>query len=342
MITTPSSSNRASLALLIIAALAIALGIYQWVELYQMRTSGTVPLCSFSASLDCASVWNSPLAHSVHAATAIPFAGWGLAWSLTLLVLALGVRRQVQQAEFADDWLLALRLTTGIGVLVALGLLIYSLSIKVFCPTCILFYLLVGAAAFFVFRGQAILDFNWPKAGLLSGGILLLALALMFYPGLKTPKEDLATAKLSNPATPNAADHTAAAQSPLGQFLSTLPMPVQQATSDALALYRQAAPQAAPADPKRILYGAANAPVRLVEWTDIRCGHCRALEEALNQIRSMTPGSAWSEEVRHFPLDGECNPSIQSARGGVSCLAAKVQICLIDTPDELKALQQHG
>ncbi len=333
--SAPNPSARSAVILIAIALLAVILSIYQWIELIKLRTTSDTLFCSFSATFDCVGVWNSALAHSVHKATSIPIVGWGLAWSLVVLVFSVWLLRQIKKSASTTDVIRALRLTTGIGVLVSLLLLAYSVSIKVFCPTCILFYLLVAAAAYLAFRKTptyAAAGANWGQPALASAGVLLVSLAVLIYPSLKTPREDLVTAQISAPLVEEKVSPVATS-TPLEGFLNSLPMNLQQAVSDSLAIYRKSSLVDTPPDPKRITFGPANAPVHLVEWTDIRCPHCKNLETGLTEIRRVVEPGLWNQETRHFPLDSQCNSKVERAGDGTSCLAAKLQICLIDSPD---------
>ena len=142
------------LGLIAVAVLAIALGAYQWLELIQIRTGGAAPLCSISATINCATVWNSSLANAVHDYTGIPLAGWGIIWAVVVLLLGIELAYHTRKAHLTGDIVLALRLATASGALVSLVLLAYSIAIGVLCPTCFLFYILVAAAGFFAFRLQ--------------------------------------------------------------------------------------------------------------------------------------------------------------------------------------------
>lgn len=332
--STATAPPRSVTVLIVVALLAVLLGIYQWVELVQLRTGGAAPLCSFSATLNCAGVWNSPLSDTVHRATGLPIVGWGMAWSAIVLILGVWLWRQGKAAAPADDQIWALRFTTGVGAVTALLLLAYSADLKVFCPTCLLFYVFVAIAAYIAFINLKPAHRRLAPPALLSAGLLVVMFALLFYPGLNTPREDVTTAKVSTvteqvaadaPSNPNASE--------LEKFLTSLPFAVQQATSNSLVLYRNAAAQPATPAPKRLSFGTSTAPVHVIEWTDIRCPHCKSLEGALAEIQAISPPNSWSQESRHFPLDSECNPKVQRSGGGVSCLAAKVEICLIGSPD---------
>jgi len=324
---------RAAVSVLAVTALlTILLGLYQWYALYDMRTSGHAPGCAISEKIDCASVWNSPLASLVHAKTGLPFAGWGVVWGVITLALALMQLRRMQKAQPSDDVVPALRLTTGAGALLSLGLLIYSITLGVFCPTCVLFYVLVMIAAYLAFARLRAPQSNWGGAALQSGGWLLVAFGALLYPGLHTPKHDLVDAAMT--ALPGAAvGNTDLAADPLANFIKTLTPQLQQIMSDARAQYRTTPIVANAVAGDRLIYGDSSAPVHLIDWIDIRCPHCRNLEEALNEIRNATPASSWSEESRHFPLDSECNHALRRSDGsGVACLSAKLLICLSGSP----------
>lgn len=324
--------SRTSIAALIVVALsAVVLGVYQWYALYQMRVSGVAPACAVSERVDCASVWNSPLADLAHRYTGLPFAGWGVAWGLIVLILSVMLLLRLRNQRATGDVLSALRITVAIGVALSAVLLIYSLAIGVFCPTCILFYVAVAAAAFFVFMRLGAREAQWASALMHGGGWLLVVYGLLLYPGLHTPHQQAETFALQplEPAKPDAD----LASDPLAEFIRTLSPQAQQILSDARGIYRAAPYIDTPVDKHRLLFGNPGAPVHLTDWIDIRCPHCRNLDEALQEIRGATPPNSWSEEARHFPLDRECNRNIQHSDGsGVACLGAKLLICLAGSP----------
>lgn len=318
--------------LLGVALLAIALGVYQWFELIQIRSGGTAPLCSISETIDCAAVWNSPLANTIHEISRIPLAGWGVAWAVIVLLLTSELVLRARKGNPTGDAELALRLTTGSGALVSLALLTYSFSIGVVCPTCFLFYILVAVAAFIVFRLPKPPGGRWRSALFHSAGLLFVAIALLFYPGMHTPRQTFDLASLQSLGKPSSSD-VAPEEDPLAKFLLSLPAQAQQLVSDARALYRTAPVIEHPVDSNRLITGNTRSPVHLIDWIDIRCPHCKHLEEALAEIRQATPADSWSEEGRQFPLDSECNPNIErSDDSHVACLAAKMLICLSGSP----------
>ena len=67
-----------------------------------------------------------------------------------------------------------------------------------------------------------------------------------------------------------------------------------------------------------------NAKMKIVEFADFRCSHCKAAAPTLDAFVKSHPGVQLSFQT--FPLDGECNTSIQGSNGA-SCLLARAHYC---------------
>jgi serine/threonine-protein kinase len=237
-----------------------------------------------------------------------------------------------------------------VGALSLIPLAMGSFHAGALCLLCLCTYVLVLAFAFFAFAwlpGPLALSEGELGKGLLwSGAVAVIAYLVALGPGLATPHAQSATlpanvvTDLGTSADPGSAAQAQASDgSPLAQFLSRLPPDQKQAVADSLALWRQGMVRAqeghfAPAAHT----GAANAPVKMVEFTDIACPHCAHLMEAMKQLRQLVPPQQMSVESRYFPLDAECNPTLPpqaTDHTGLRCLGAKVQICLEKAPDFL-------
>jgi serine/threonine-protein kinase len=332
--------DRKALPGIIIAAIAgAAISLYQWSELYQMRTSGEMPGCAVGETVNCATVWNASLSTSLHSATGIPFPGWGLIWSVAVIVLSLQLLSG-RGFQTPGNALFGLRLIAAGASVIALLLLGYSLSLGVFCPTCVAFYLCVFTAAFFTLRKLPKQPADWFLGGMQLIGLLALSTLIMVYPGLKTPAKPLAETSISAvapapsaPATPDSGAPPADQTSPVAQFVQSLQPELQQALSDTLNYYKNAPRLDKPVDTGRITRGPNSSPLHFVEWIDIRCPHCKNLHAALTEISGITAPAAWNLETRHYPLDSQCNPNIPRSDGsGTNCLAAKLMICIADQP----------
>jgi serine/threonine-protein kinase len=152
---------------------------------------------------------------------------------------------------------------------------------------------------------------------------------LLLGPGLSTPhaKTNLGQVEYVGSSSEGNADA-------LKAYLSGLSKPEQQAVSNSLATYRRSPAPEIRNFPVRRRLGPANAPVKFVEFTDIRCSHCAQLLEVMKQIEKVVPSDRISIEARNFPLDAACNPALKGSDGtGMRCLGAKAQICLENAPD---------
>lgn len=308
--------------LLGLALIGAALTLYQWIELTQIRTGGATPFCSISATLDCAAIWNSPLSIWLQQYTGLPFAAFGLAFSLICFGLAVRLLLSSGNSTIGNI-MLSLRIVTGTAAVIAIALLGYSLFLGIFCPTCVLFYLIVGASAYLAFKNLPN-GGDWLMSGLHSAGWLAAAVLLLMYPGMKTPLHNATDLDLAQTtSTPGEG-----VSSPLATFLQSLEPNARQALADTLAMYKAAPLVDSPVDEQRLAFGNKESPVHIIEWLEIRCPHCKNLHTAMTEIRRISPPGSFSEDIRYFPLDNECNPQIERTEGsGVSCLAAKILIC---------------
>ena len=116
----------------------------------------------------------------------------------------------------------------------------------------------------------------------------------------------------------------------MSQFVASLAPALRQTLADSLHQYRQGI--AVPSGPPRTLIGPASAPLRITDFTDIRCGHCAELHETLAALEREAPAGSFSVEPRQFPLDGECNPHMRRGSDPVRCLAARARICVEGRP----------
>jgi serine/threonine-protein kinase len=324
----PPVPSRGAVALLVLGIAESALSLFQWSQLLTMRAGGAT-VCGISDRLNCETVWNTPFASSVHEALGIPVAGLGLLWGLVATALAglyLAWRRGGRTVRPAVN---GLRMTAAVGVLTTLLLGGVSASSGALCLTCLGTYVLVIAFAIVAWRGlpgpvmpQAS---EWGRALQWTGGFALAGFVALSIPGRATPKATAAEVALPQ---------VTAEPGSLEAYLQGLSAREQQLVSNALEQYRRDTPLPAKS-PARRRFGPVDAPVKIVEWTDSKCPHCKALVEVMAAIKKRVPEGKLSLEARQYPLDGSCNPGInpQHTDGGLRCLAAKAQICLEDAPD---------
>lgn len=327
---SPPVPVRGPLVLLALALAECGLAIFQWLQLLTLRGGGAT-VCGVSERVNCETVWNSSFATSVHDLLGMPVAALGLVWGLTAAGLAglyLAWRRARRTVRPAIN---GLRLVAAAGVAACLVFALASASSGALCPTCLGTYALVlafAAAAWKGLEGPLLPQRGeWGRALGWTVGLAGAAYLALLVPGLATPRAPTGAAAPLGVASGD--------PSSLEGFLGSLSPQDQQDVADALARYRSDAPLPAPS-PARRLHGSPSAPVKVVEWTDSKCPHCKLLVEALAELKRRVSAERMSLEVRQFPLDPTCNASIprQYADGvALRCTAAKAQICLEQAPD---------
>lgn len=332
------------IAMMVLAALAAGLAIFQWTELVHTQQGGTT-FCSIDQTFNCVGVWESPFAKNIHRVTRVPVAGWGLIWALTALGAALFSWLKAKSGKSAVKQLSAARVIAGAGLLVSVLLFVVTMQIGTFCLTCFATYALVISYALFAYKAAPFavneLSNGASFAAVLTAGAYLLIL----YPGMKTPQEApklntiIEQTKKSDPQR----DPTKSTGDVLSDFLIQLPPPQQQQIAEALLEYREGKVKNRGADQPRRVLGNAQAPVQILEWSDIRCSHCKAFSETLETLEQQAGHNAFSLELRQFPLDHGCNPHVSPGmtdESGVRCAAAQALVCIEQTPGFRKAQEK--
>lgn len=313
----------AALVLLVIALAVTGLAVYQWFELRVVESGGRV-MCAVNESINCETVWTSPMAQAIHRAVGVPVAGLGLLWGAVAAAGAAWLLIRARSGRPIRDEMGAVRITAGMGLLGTGVFAAGSFAAGAICLTCLLTYVLVlsfsGVAFFALPRPWFPTGGEWWSALGFPSVMAIIAYIVLLIPGRTEPRRATAlTRATTGPAA-------------LPTFLARATPMERQAWSDALSVYRTM-PIPADRPPERNRLGEASAPVKVVEWTDIRCPHCKHFNEKLESLLALLPTGSLSVEVRNFPLDGACNPVIAQSAGGLSCDGALALICLERAPD---------
>jgi len=325
----PAEPSPASWAALVgLGAVAALWALFLWGELFLARAGGT-PFCALGGDTGCAAIWDSGFASAVQRQTGLPIAAWGVVWGLVASALPLlGLLRTAERRPVAM-WVSATRLTAAGGAVIVFVMIAVSAAERAFCLGCFGTYVIVAGYA-----GVALL--GWRSAGLpdrgrgiaVAASATALAFVLLLYPGLATPRAggEAGRAAIAKATARATGTGDAERDGSLRTLVESLDAPMRQTLSDSLHIYRTSRAQSL--SPPRLLLGPVDAPVRITEFTDIRCEHCAELHRTLSSLRENLPAGSFSVEARHFPLDAECNPLMRSSSDPVRCLAAKVKICL--------------
>ncbi|MFN0063868.1 MAG: thioredoxin domain-containing protein [Myxococcaceae bacterium] len=315
-------SPRVAGLLLWVSFSAGLLALLQWMELRVLRAGGDT-FCGVSDTVNCARVWDSPLAARIHQLTGLPVAGLGLVWAVALFGAAVFLVMQLLAQRPIAAAVAAVRASAAAGLFGAVFFALASILAGGVCLTCVATYGLAVLAG-----GLALVGISAPLKipptpegwrGIAVSCTIALGcyLALLLTAGGRPPEK--------------------ATQLPTGaglvDFVSTLSSDDRRMLSQAMGRYMTSAQHLATA-PVRNRLGSASATLHVVEFTDILCPHCRRAIEMLAQVRRQAPAGSFSTEARQYPLDKACNPKVSASDGtGVRCLAAKVQICLETAPD---------
>jgi serine/threonine-protein kinase len=323
----------------VLSCTAGLLALFQWMELLIVRAGGTA-ICAVNDSVSCQRVWDSAFASRIHTLTGVPVAGWGLVWALACFVFSVvWVRQQLLGVESAAV-VAALKWCAVAGVFASFTFAAASARAGALCLTCVGTYLLA-----FAFAGAAFRYLPQPgipkgavgRDGLLwAAGVVVVGFLLVLYPGLRTPRagESDWLKKGSPPVA-------------LTQLVQSLSPPERQLLSDAIDEYRRVPASPLGSQIGRLRLGSPDAAVRVMEFTDVLCPHCRHFNAALSQVRKVLPPGVLSVEPRQYPLDAKCNPTLPPPPPGeerpgaeVRCLGAKVLVCLEGTGDYERISEQ--
>ncbi len=350
------------LALLVVGVATLVLGVLQWMELLLAQVSGET-FCSLNETFDCASVWAHPMAKAIQRLTHVPVAGWGIVWALGASVAAIWILRCRLENRESDLPAMVARVFGAAGIGTALALFTMSVSMGTYCLTCLATYALAlayGGLAFNQPTARAMGSQKGAAPVLWSGALVLAGYLLVLYPGTRTPvdpdKEALAQAaqaakltkapatKVANPETaPVGKTSPKTPSTDLGRFLAELNPGAKQAVAKALdEMKASPTPTTSQFTIRQLHHGPTDAKVKMVDFSDVLCGHCAQLAAATDELRRMSSEDAFSQESRWFPLDAECNNKLDPKMtdgSGVRCAGARAMICLEGTPSYDKARQ---
>ena len=331
--------SRQLLALIVAATLCGLLAVFQWMELL-LAGAGHVSFCAIDEVFNCAAVWDAPWAKWWLSATGVPVAGWGLIWAAVAFTAALWTTRQRLQNEDEATATAAVRLVAVGGVLTVFLLGGYSLSLGQVCLTCLVTYVLVGGYAWLawglpsprVFEGT-----RYQPAALVMAlcSAVIYGLLALFASGtteVDTVAAKPAVKKKSERAGQPSGDRVS---SDVAAYLRSLSSQARSNIAKGLEAYRQATAPPLPTLSARPFAGESSAPVRITDFSDLRCPHCATLAASMEDFVEEIPAEMFRLESRYFPLDGSCNPRLNPQfvdKTGVRCYAPKVLLCSQDSP----------
>lgn len=311
----PSRESLVGLAAL--GFLSALWSVVLWAELWIARLTGTAT-CAFGDT-SCGALWDSRFARVIHDVSSVPVAGWGLAWGLAAAALPLLRLARGDEHRWNPELRTAIRLVAAAGAVSVAVLALVSAALGTLCTGCAVVYVLVGGYAGIALGGWPAAGWTaLPRAAAWAAGSAAVALVALIPIGRATP-DTLAAAGQAQigAATRGGGDD-------LSRMLPVLNPQQAQLVADSLGLLRRSPVRPVPAP--RALAGAADAPVKIVTWSDVRCPHCADLHQTLRLLLETYPGRL-SVDSRFFPLDGACNAAVGRSGDPARCLAAQAAVC---------------
>jgi uncharacterized membrane protein len=253
-------------------------------------------LCSISETLNCEAVSISPYSQLA----GLPMATWGFAFHLSFLFL-FGLL--ITQPNRRGSVLRFIKFFALLSLLASVVMGAISITMmSTYCLFCILLYIL-SIANFLVLTLIKDVSF-FPssedlKALLKKGeqGLLYILVAILSVPLVTVLAHDVSTRDLKKKSA--------------------------HLISDVLREWESAIPQEF-GDPL-FKIGKENAEFTIVEFADFQCIHCKNASHSLHSFIASRKNSQL--QFFTFPLDGSCNPAIESTRSGKSCILSKAVYC---------------
>jgi protein-disulfide isomerase/uncharacterized membrane protein len=275
------------------AALALVVQGYLFLQHLALQSGEyTKSLCDINEKFDCSAVSASKYA----VVLGVPVALWGFMANVAFLILLVVYWLSDSEKKTAarrNVWIAALGIFLGSVVMGSISLFLLSK----FCLFCIMAYVLSLLLVIFVgiaFKGVSMFS----TINLTDFGPLLATVVIVFVGAF------IVNSSAAQGNDVNSRENQAA----FAQFINDW--------------------QAAPAkdfktlDP--LVKGPENAKMTVIEFADYRCIHCKHAAPVLHAFAASHPDVRL--EFQPWPLDGECNSSLNQANGA-SCLLARSSWC---------------
>lgn len=287
MTETRSSTPR----ILAIACAAIAIGFHGYLlKTHYELNYGEAPgqlLCDISSAFSCSAASASRFSEFL----GVPMALWGLIANLGYILLA--AWESITSPDSRNGHRTALLSIAGIlvGASLVMGT-ISAIALNSICPFCLITYVLSLVTAFGAWKSYRS-GFQWKiqTAPLLLGGFLIVGAFI---------SNDIMRSGYAGPSG------DAMARAALAEWKANPNLEITE--TDPLAM-----------GPER-----AKAKLTLMEFADFRCIHCKMAVQPMKAFLASHPDTRL--EFYSWPLDGECNTSIQQ-NNGASCLLARIVWC---------------
>src|SRR5262245_55223885 len=294
-------------------------------------TSSVQALCGAAADSGCAQVSRSPYAK----VAGLPLAAIGLFFFLALALLpALALLTEPETRERAAA-LVLVALIAGLAVDVVL-LFLQMVALHAYCGLCIATYVLAAGAAFALLPARrylpGLLEIAGPREGrILLAGWLAAVASLAFMAGategaLSSRERERGAGILGSSPAGTTDPQNALAEARRLQGILDDPQKLEQYFAEKAAREYDTGrvyPLKLDGVPVK---GPEQAPIRVVEYSDLLCPYCRGIAGA---FRNFLPNSGGRVNLyfKHYPLDKTCNTSLKETVHPGACWLALGGVC---------------
>ncbi len=272
--------------------------------------------CDVSSTVSCTEAYLSRYGSFL----GVPVALLGVIFFATILVLAAMVGRPTSASrENAPAYIFALS-TVGLAFALYLGWSSYFV-LKVFCILCAITY--VAVIAIFIISGGATTFPMTTLPGRASRDIRTLVstpsalLVLLVLLGASAGAVSLFP---RDTQTTQAA--AAATQEPYPQITEEQRLKLEQ--------WWDVQPKA------ELPIDMNGAKVQIVQFSDYQCPGCKAAHETFARVLPNYEGKGVEFVLKHYPLEGECNPNVPTGNHLAACEAAAAYVMARGNPNQKK------
>jgi predicted DsbA family dithiol-disulfide isomerase/uncharacterized membrane protein len=221
-----------------------------------------------------------------------PVSFLGLAYFLSAFVTWIAARGGLPQT---------FRYLVRLAALGSLGFCVILVLERTFCPYCIAAH--IGNFAFWITMESVRIPLSRPRLTVISA----VTLFVLVTAALGTMDVQHRAAVRRKAET----ERGAATELIIGQSREQRPSPAEPGLSETDD----------PLFTGRYLIGSAEAPIRIVMFTDYQCQDCYNIERQLKELHATR--SDISISIKHFPFNSDCNPHVTRSMHSNACWAAR-------------------
>ncbi len=300
-----------------LSLLGAAIAVYATRHHLNVKAFGlTDAVCNINSSFNCDEIANSAYSEIFN----IPVAIFGLGYFVAMFALAMTAKISKKYQDATQSYFAA-SLAALVG---CVALFVISLTmVKVLCPTCLATYAVVilqVALTPILFKGHPELwkMKSWSKGSLQNGLSTAALIVAVVVVGFNAFKSSFAPRKQMIPEEVLQELKKGGETAEKSNFNPNISQTVNEIKIDR-------SPYSGYGEDFR--FGANDAKVVVVEFSDFQCPACKGLSEVVKQFKNSPSIQGVQFVFKNYPLDMNCNPKIEREMHKFACKAALIGRC---------------